>query len=84
MKFGPEPVSIVRSERVSLAELCGVRIVGDDFQDVSPDGGKQLGRRLASVCFRILCGESFDLAGQPFELLSEQWMNEQPPAIRQH
>lgn len=80
MKFRPKPVSIILPERISLAELCGVRISRNDFQNMPSNRRQQLGRGLIPLCCNIPCGEGLDLSGEAFELSGEEWVTS-PSAV---
>jgi hypothetical protein len=84
VKLRSKPVAIVFSEGVSLAKFGSVRISRDDFQDMASDRGEQFRGGLISVICGVLGGKSFNLSDELFELLGEQRMSEQPPAIHYH
>jgi hypothetical protein len=61
MKLGPEPVPIIRAQRISLAKLSGTGIFGNNFPNVTIDCGQQLRGRVLLITCRILRRESVHL-----------------------
>lgn len=54
MKFGPEPVPVVRAEGVPLSETRGIRISRNDFEDEVMNGGKKFRGGLLFIVSRFL------------------------------
>ena len=61
MELGPEPVPIVRAQRISLAKRSRAGISGNDLPDVTIDCGQQLRARVLFIACRILRRESVHL-----------------------
>jgi hypothetical protein len=81
VKLRPKPVAVVFSEGVSLAKFGGVWVSRDDFQDVPPYGGQEFRGGLLSLGCGVLCCKSFNLSDKSFQLLGEERMGEQAPAM---
>jgi hypothetical protein len=72
MKLCPEPVAIVRAERITLAELRCTGVSGYNFSNLAIDCGQQFRYGLPLIAHGILCRCSFHLFHQSPELLVKQ------------
>ena len=80
-ELGAEPVFVAVAEGVALAVFGAGGVLRDDLKRELPDGGEAFGGVLLQVSLGVFALEFGDLGCERVELLGEQGVGKQRPAV---